>query len=250
MKIRRPSMLGAVSLLAALVVLTTSGCAAWRIKQSVELARQSEPFQASPLGARATLLVVGDSTGVGTGASSSAASLAGLIARDHPSLKIVNRSKDGARLADIAGQLDLPGRERFDAILVLGGGNDVIRLTPYASLEESIARVAALARTQARLVVLMPSGNVGSAPFFFPPWSWLMTQRSKTLHRFVREVANDNGGFYVNLYKDKSEDPFARRPDELNAIDGLHPSDAGYRLWYDELNSQANFSRRLGDLVR
>lgn len=250
MKIRRPSMLGAVSLLAALVVLTTSGCAAWRIKQSVELTRLSEPFQASPLGARATLLVVGDSTGVGTGASSSAASLAGLIARDHPSLKIVNRSKDGARLADIAGQLDLPGGERFDAILVLGGGNDVIRLTPYASLEESIARVAALARTQARLVVLMPSGNVGSAPFFFPPWSWLMTQRSKTLHRFVREVANDNGAFYVNLYKDKSEDPFARRPDELNAIDGLHPSDAGYRLWYDELNSQANFSRRLGDLVR
>lgn len=250
MKIRRPSMLGAVALIATLVVLTTSGCAAWRIKQSVELARQSEPFQASPLGARATLLVVGDSTGVGTGASSSAASLAGLIARDHPSLKIVNRAKDGARLADIAGQLDVPGGERFDAILVLGGGNDVIRLTPDAPLEESIARVAALARTQARLVVLMPSGNVGSAPFFFPPWSWLMTQRSKTLHRFVREVANDNGALYVNLYKDKSEDPFARRPDELNAIDGLHPSDAGYRLWYAELNSQADFSKRLGDLVR
>ncbi len=249
MKLRRPSVLGTVSLLAALVVLTTSGCAAWRIKQSAELARQSEPFQASPVGAGASLLVVGDSTGVGTGASSPAASLAGLIARDHPSLKIVNRAKDGAKFADIARQLELPG-ERFDAILVLGGGNDVIRLTPYAPLEENIARVAALARTQARLVVLMPSGNVGSAPFFFPPWSWLMTQRSQTLHRFVGEVASDNGALYVNLYKDKSEDPFAQRPDELNAKDGLHPSDAGYRLWYAELNTQADFSRRLAALVR
>ncbi|MES2955690.1 MAG: GDSL-type esterase/lipase family protein [Pseudomonadota bacterium] len=249
MKLRRPSVLGTVSLLAALVVLTTSGCAAWRIKQSAELARQSEPFQASPAGAGASLLVVGDSTGVGTGASSPAASLAGLIARDHPTLKIVNRAKDGAKFADIARQLELPG-ERFDAILVLGGGNDVIRLTPYAPLEENIARVAALARTQARLVVLMPSGNVGSAPFFFPPWSWLMTQRSQTLHRFVREVASDNGALYVNLYKDKSEDPFAQRPDELNAKDGLHPSDAGYRLWYAELNTQADFSRRLAALVR
>ncbi|MDO9358618.1 MAG: GDSL family lipase, partial [Polaromonas sp.] len=125
MKIRRPSMLGTVSILAALVVLTTSGCAAWRIKQSAELAKQSEPFQVSPAGASATLLVVGDSTGVGTGASSPATSVAGLIARDHPFLKVVNRSTDGAKYADIARQLEGPAGERFDAILVLGGGNDV-----------------------------------------------------------------------------------------------------------------------------
>jgi len=250
MKIRRPSMLGTMSLLAALVLLTTSGCAAWRIKQSAELARQSEPFQVAPAGARATLLVVGDSTAVGTGASAPANSVAGLIARDHPHLQVVNRARDGAKYEDIARQLDGPAGERFDAILVLGGGNDVIRLTPYAPLEESIARVAALARTQAGLVVLMPSGNVGSAPFFFPPWSWLMTQRSKTLHRFVREIAADNGALYVNLYKEKSEDPFAQRPEELNAKDGLHPSDAGYRLWYAELNTQADLSRRLAALAR
>ncbi|RZJ27152.1 MAG: GDSL family lipase [Haliea sp.] len=250
MKIRRPSMLGTVTLLAALVVLTTSGCAAWRIKQSAELARQSEPFQASPPGASASLLVVGDSTAVGTGASSPANSLAGLIARDHPHLTIVNRAADGAKYEDIARQLEGAASERFDAILVLGGGNDVIRLTPYAPLEETVARVAALARTQARLVVFMPSGNVGSAPFFFPPWSWLMTQRSRVLHGFVRQVAADNGALYVNLFKEKEDDPFAQRPDELNARDGLHPSDAGYQLWYAELNTQAELSRRLAALRR
>jgi lysophospholipase L1-like esterase len=250
MKIRRPSMLGAVSLVAALVVLTTSGCAAWRLKQSAELARQSEAFQASPPDAAASLLVVGDSTGVGTGASSPAASLAGLIARAHPRLKIVNRASDGAKYEDIARQLEAASGERFDAILVLGGGNDVIRLTPYAPLEENIARVGTLARTQARLVVFMPSGNVGSAPFFFPPWSWLMTQRSRSLHGFVRQVAADNGALYVNLFREKPEDPFALRPDELNAKDGLHPSDAGYRLWKAELDSQAELDRRLAALQR
>jgi lysophospholipase L1-like esterase len=250
MKIRRPSMLGAVSLVAALVVLTTSGCAAWRLKQSAELARQSEALQASPPDAAASLLVVGDSTGVGTGASSPAASLAGLIARAHPRLKIVNRAADGAKYEDIARQLETAAGERFDAILVLGGGNDVIRLTPYAPLEENIARVGTLARTQARLVVFMPSGNVGSAPFFFPPWSWLMTQRSRALHGFVRQVAADNGALYVNLFREKQDDPFALRPDELNAKDGLHPSDAGYRLWRAELDSQADLGRRLAALQR
>jgi len=248
MKLRRPPLLGALSLLAALVVITTSGCAAWRIKQSVELARNSEPYQLAPAGATATLLIVGDSTAVGTGASAPAASVAGLISRDHPRLTIVNRARDGARFSDIVAQLE--SEEKFDAILVLGGGNDVIRFTRDELLEQDIARTAELARTRARLVVLMPAGNVGSAPFFFQPWSWLMTQRSRKLHGFMRQAAADNGALYVNLFKEKADDPFAQRPDELNARDGLHPSDAGYRLWYGELNTQADFSDRLTALGR
>ncbi|MBG6071540.1 MULTISPECIES: GDSL-type esterase/lipase family protein [unclassified Polaromonas] len=231
---------------AALVVAATAGHAAWRIKQSVELARQSEPLQASPTGATASLLIAGDSTAVGTGASSAASSVAGLIARDHPGLRIVNRAQDGARFADIVRQLQ--GDERFDAVLVMGGGNDVIRLTGEEALAQNIARVAQLAAARAPLVVLMPPGNVGNAPFFMPPLSWLMAKRSRTLHGLVRQSAADHGAIYVNMYKSKAEDPFAQRPGELNARDGLHPSDAGYLLWYDALNTQAELGRRLRSL--
>lgn len=245
LQFRRSPVLVAMTILTALAVLGTSGCAVWRIKQSVDLARQSEPFQASPSGAIAVLLVVGDSTAVGTGASSPASSLAGLIARDHPQLKIVNRARDGARFADIARQLETAGSERFDVILILGGGNDVIRFTGDEVLAYETERAVALAHSRAGVVVIMPSGNVGSAPFFYPPWSWLMTARSKALHGMVREAASSHGALFVNLFKDKADDPFARRPDEFNAIDGLHPSDAGYQLWYDELKIQADFLRRL-----
>jgi lysophospholipase L1-like esterase len=248
MKISRFQVLGALSAIAALALLATSGCAAWRIKQAMDLARQSEPFQAAPPDARARLLVVGDSTAVGTGASSPAYSVAGLISRDHPHLTIVNRARDGARFADITRQLQ--GDERFDAVLVLGGGNDVIRLTRQAPLAQSIDRTVALAKQRADLVLLMPSGNVGSAPFFFPPWSWLMSYRSRMLHRLVRQAAADQGALYVNLYQDRAEDPFAQQPKVFNAKDGLHPSDAGYRLWYRELNAQADLGRRLAGLRR
>jgi lysophospholipase L1-like esterase len=248
MKISRFQLLGALSAVAALALLATSGCAAWHIKQAIDLARQSEPFQAAPAGAGARLLVVGDSTAVGTGASSPAHSVAGLIARDHPHLTIVNRARDGARFADIARQLE--GDERFDAVLVLGGGNDVIRLTPEAPLAQSIARTAALARQRADLVVLMPAGNVGNAPFFFPPWSWLMSQRARMLHRLVRQVAAEQGALYVNLYQDRAGDPFAQQPKVFNAKDGLHPSDAGYRLWYDALKARADLGGRLAGLHR
>ena len=233
---------------AALAVAATAGHAAWHIKQSAELARQSEPLQASPAGATASLLIAGDSTAVGTGASSAASSVAGLIARDHPGLRIVNRAQDGARFADIAGQLQ--GDERFDAVLVMGGGNDVIRLTGEEALAQNIARVVQRAAARAPLVVILPPGNVGNAPFFMPPLSWLMARRSRTLHSLVRQFAADHGAIYVNLYKDKADDPFAQRPDELNARDGLHPSDAGYRLWYEALNTQAALASRLKAVQR
>lgn len=77
-----------------------------------------------------------------------------------------------------------------------------------------------------------------------------MTQRSRVLHSLVRQVASDNGALYVNLFKEKEDDPFAQRPDELNASDGLHPSDAGYRLWLAELNRQAGLGQRLAALQR
>ena len=247
---RRSPVVLALTVIAAVAVLGTSGRAAWRIKQSADMARESEPFDTFPAQPVATLLVVGDSTGVGTGASSPGHSLAGLIAKDHPHLQIVNRAKDGAKFSDIAGQLEALGDQRFDAVLVLGGGNDVIRFTGQDALRQSVARAAEIARTRSNLVAIMPSGNVGNAPFFFPPLSWLMAQRSRDLHRLVRQAAANNGALYVNLYKEKDDDPFAQRADELNAEDGLHPSDAGYRVWYAELNAQADFSNRLSAIER
>ena len=75
------------------------------LRESIELARLSEPLQHAPRGARMRLLIVGDSTGVGTGAGQARDSVAGLLAREFPLLHIENRARDGATLADVAGQL-------------------------------------------------------------------------------------------------------------------------------------------------
>jgi hypothetical protein len=91
-----------LALAAGAVLLFASGCAVWRAGQSVELARRSEPWQQSPGDATLRLLIVGDSTAVGTGASAARHSLAGLIGQSHPRLLIENRAQDGARFSDVA----------------------------------------------------------------------------------------------------------------------------------------------------
>jgi lysophospholipase L1-like esterase len=233
-------LLGRVAVAAALLV--ASGCTAWRIGEARELAHRSEPLQQAPPDAVHRLLIVGDSTGVGTGASSPCNSLAGLIARDHPHLHIDNRARDGATFADVVEQLARD--ERHDVILVLAGGNDVTRLRPLADVRADIERAMSIAGARAGHVVLMPPGNVGNARFFVPPVSWLMTSRSRALHDLVRATAARHQVAYVNLFRERETDPFVADPD-LTAADGLHPSDAGYRVWYRQLLAQTDLANRL-----
>jgi lysophospholipase L1-like esterase len=227
---------------AAAVLVAVSARTAWRIGQAAELARASEPLQRVPERAAMRMLIVGDSTAVGTGAESGRRSLAGLIAGDFPQLSIENRAHDGASLADVAAQLG--GDERYDVVLVQAGGNDVIRMRRRDAMRRDVDRIAMLAQRRADVVVLMPAGNVGNAPFFVPPVSWLMTWRSRHLHRFFRDAAARHGAVYVNLFHERADDPFVRRR-ELNARDGLHPSDGGYQVWFAELRAQADLDRRL-----
>jgi lysophospholipase L1-like esterase len=232
-----------VGVAAAAALLVLGGCAASRISTAAQLARDSEPFQHNPPNAALRLLIVGDSTGVGTGASAPQNSLAGLLAQAFPRLSINNLAQDGATFEGVVKQLQRD-TVRYDAVLIQAGGNDVIRLRGDDAMRADIERAIALAAGRADLVLVMPAGNVGNAPFFFPPVSSLMSTRAERLHGHVKAAAQQHGAAYINLFKYAANDPFANNPG-LHAADGLHPSDAGYRVWVYELTSQGDLATLL-----
>jgi lysophospholipase L1-like esterase len=211
-----------------------------RIGAAACLIRCSLPYNAAPARPEGSLLIVGDSTALGTGASTPEASLAGRIAQRYPTLAIRNLASAGARFEAIAEQLREAGRH--DLILIAGGANDVMRFTPASRLARAVALTLQRAAQQATQVIVVPAPNVGNAPFFPPPLSWLLSRRARTLHGLVRGSAAAVGAAYVNLYRDHADDPFARDPQRLIALDHLHPSDAGYAVWFDELERQAPLS--------
>ena len=153
---RRHALLAAV-----LAIALLGGCMAERIGASRTLARSAEAFSTEPAQVRARLLIVGDSTGVGTGASSGAASVAGQLAARSPSLAIDNQARNGARFRDLPAQLAAASGKRYDVILIMAGGNDVINFTREGTLREDIDRVALQAKAMAPLVVIMPAGQCG-----------------------------------------------------------------------------------------
>ena len=230
------------------VLLVTGGCAVWRLGEARALARASEPFQQVPATPVVRLLVVGDSTGVGTGATQATRSVAGMVGGSHPRLLVHNRSRDGARFDELPAQLLASASDSgYDVILISAGGNDVIRGTGTDALAKALDQTFVAARDRLRpggRIIVQPAGNVGNAPFFMPPLSLLMTRRAAELHTAIRAAAARHGVTYVNLYKDAAQDPFAQQPG-LHASDGLHPSDAGYQIWLAELMAQSDLGARL-----
>jgi lysophospholipase L1-like esterase len=219
-------------------------CAPGKLSVAKNLSAAAQAYTAAPPQAARSLLVVGDSTGVGTGASSAQTSLAGLIGKDHPHWRIDNLAVNGAKFEDVVEQL-AQAQGGYDMVLVLAGGNDVMRGTSQKTLRTHMEQAIGLAQLKGRHVVLMPCGDVGLAPFFWPPLSWWMSSRAKDLHATAKEVAHATGITYVRLLKPRENNPFVLRSDELHAADSLHPSDAGYQQWYEELQQQGGLAPML-----
>lgn len=239
--------MGLIAILAALGVFMA--VYAWRLHLSSELATNSVAAEHFPPQANATVVVVGDSTGVGTG-SHPRFSVAGRIASAFEGIEVNNLAAVGAKARDIATQLMGMERARADIILIQVGGNDVMSFESPQSFGEGLKAAITAARARAQTVILMPAGNVGGAPFFLPPASWYFSMRARQFNFIAMTTAKATGAIFVGLFHEKAEDPFAEAPELFYAKDGLHPSEHGYALWFGELMRQARLPSLVGQPAR
>lgn len=201
------------------------------IDRSRHIVAPAEAFEQEPARPVGSLLVVGDSTAVGAGADEPGQSVAGRLGKRFPGLRIRNLAVDGARLSDVIGQLDSVGNERFDMVLIMAGGNDVLRFTPLVRLRVEATRINAAAMAIARHVAWMPPGNLGAVPQWYWPMSRIIERRSRRVRAALVDIAGSMCAIYVDLYHSAEVDPFAVDADRFLAADGVHPSSAGYCYW-------------------
>jgi lysophospholipase L1-like esterase len=216
-------------------IMTLSGCQVARIHAAPGKVSQHQiPFERNDPQARLRILVLGDSTGVGTGARSNTESVAGWFGQDFPQAHIRNLSVNGERLS---GMLETFPAENahYDLVLLQIGANDIIHLTKFKKIEREIATAVDRAKLIGDHVVIMHSGDVGLAPIFSWPLNHLYTDRTKVVRKIYMKTAKEKGVIYVDLFKERKDDLFLTDIDKYYAADHFHPSGQGYRFWYEEI---------------
>lgn len=175
------------------------------------------------------LLVVGESTAVGVGATRPGAALAPRLAealgaeRDCAvHWQVVG--ENGIRAAGLADKLD---RHRHllaaDAAVVLLGANDTSGLSSIRRWQRDLGRVIALLEDNCPRVFVAPVPPFHLFRLLPRPLRWLLGHRGLALCAARRALARD--GRVVVM---EGEFPTERR---FLAADGYHPSDLAYEVW-------------------
>lgn len=204
------------------------------IRVSKEIIVNTVSYQLLSTDTTKSVLVLGDSTAVGVGATTREDSVPALFSRYVQATYVENRAVTGAKIRNVAEQIQNCTQEEYTSILLQIGANNVVAGERVQNAEQELRSVLTKLPTHQKLIVLM-CGDVGAAtllPWFVRPY---YTRKSRQYHALFERVLPEYGGTYINLYAPKVLIPFREQPDIYLAKDHFHPSSAGYKLWADEM---------------
>lgn len=223
----------------------------WALAAVLKIARLSrissrlprlKPYEQAGSQTGPRILVLGDSVAFGLGASSSAASIAGLLGHQFPRAQIINQGQIGLQTEQLASNLAVPGL-RYDLIVITIGANDIIR--PWINLKKSAQHLQAIYRyasEHAGQVATYTTANLSTCRLFLWPLNRYIGRRSLWLRQAAKAIAGDLPNVsYVDLFP--GHKTFAS-DHHLLAADQLHLSDEGTKFWYEAMQQATkNFNR-------
>jgi len=188
-------------------------------------------------GKQKKILLLGDSTAFGTGADRVEDTLAGRFAHDYPEVEVINYSVNGSLTRDVLSQIKKFADKRFNLVLISTGGNDVWHFTNLGNLEKDLHKVILNAKKiSGGNVILLVYSNIAAAPGFPSFLRKTLIRRANKMNDIFLRAADAFNIKAVNLFTDDdNNNPFARNPDDFFAGDGIHPSSAGYKVWYQRM---------------
>lgn len=189
-------------------------------------------------GAPMRLVVVGESTAAGCGASTHDEAFTGAFARALASRRAqpvtwTVHGRNGATLCRVRYRI-LPGLDGgADVMVLLIGVNDVLNRTPAQQWNDDLAAVlTALTERSQRVVV------AGIPPFeAFPSLPRALRGYLAARGRVLDDIARSLCATYAQAFWIASTD-LVPADAEFFARDGFHPSPAGYQRWAQTLSDQ------------
>lgn len=185
----------------------------------------------------ATIMCIGDSTAVGTGAPDTTQSIAGRLGQDYPETAIINYAVNGISSSNLVTILSTHPEWRADLLIVQIGGIDILGLRSLRTFKKNILTLIKQTRIIAPRTLFLTSSNLGSLPYFRFPISLIFAWRTRYVRNFMLHLAHTHDLVYADLYHEPRHDPFLKNPKKYFACDHIHPSGDGYGLWYTQIKT-------------
>ena len=194
------------------------------------------------------VVVIGESTAVGVGASRHAEALPGFLAealreRLRCGVAWSVRGANGATARRITGEI-VPAADGSapDLVVVTVGVNDLIRRRPLRRWAADMAELVGELRGRYGRATVLVAGMppVHRFPALPQPLRYVLGARARTMDRIMRDAAGAGGAVHAPM------DEAMARDRGLFASDGFHPSPAGYRAWARDLARAAPEPRPAG----
>lgn len=179
------------------------------------------------------LLIIGDSSAAGVGASSQESALSGqLVARLSQTHRLSWRleAQTGATTRDTLARLSTMVPQNVDVVVAALGVNDVTRATSRRTWKLRQRQLAdVLSQTfGARHIIATGLPPMGAYPMLPQPLRWVLGAQAARFDAALAQVAADHD----RLTHMPLTTPYEAR---FQASDGYHPSPQAYALWADLL---------------
>lgn len=197
------------------------------------IARVTPAYEQAGTGEK-SLLLLGDSTGYGTGASNRKESTAGRIGITYPELKIENNSVNGRTAVELL-KVAIKVEGNYDVILMQIGANDLLGGDSPESVVATIDSLVEILKAHSENVIVLTSGNIGAAWRFEGEKANKFTDISKTYDLLMKQKSTSGDFTFISLWTEPEDDPFVKEPKKYTAFDGLHPTSEGYAVWFNTL---------------
>ncbi len=203
------------------------------MQRSKVLIQKAMPYTLDS-GAGFSMLVLGDSTAAGIGADKPEDTVPGRIADELNATHVENYAVSGAVVDDLVLQITEARQTSYDFILVQIGGNDITRLHPAVQTAQTLTFILKTL-PPAKQVLVVSAGDVGAATIIPPFFRPIFTKLNLAYHAEFAKDLGAEGITYVNLHEAPDNELFTTHPEIYLAVDGFHPSGAGYGLWFNAI---------------
>lgn len=208
----------------------------WYLMRSRQLTNAIQKFEQRNPSAATRILFIGDSTGYGTGTSDARYSIVGRLCADFPEAHVENHSSTGAYVSKacrvLQEKVGAPGGEKFDLIIIMLGGMNLVHFTPLWIVRRTLVRAIAYSKQCGRATVIIAPNNAGLVPLYHFPLSRLYQKRARDFSTLYQTIAQEEHIYCVSLFQERPDALSARG---LFALDHTHPNDEGYGFWYNQM---------------